>query len=144
MTFIIVATLIAGALGGLTDWLLMGVLFHDAYNRYPEIWQPGVRDGADRKAIIVSSLLGFVMTAAVVALCGLANVRSIVDGLAIAVLAWLAGPLVVLVINGLFIKIDPKITLAHSLGYLARMVLAGIAAGLVFSPIRWGIDFLGR
>jgi hypothetical protein len=46
-------------------------------------------------------------------------------------LAWLAGPPVVIIINGLFIKIDPKITAAHCLGYAARMLLAGLAAGIV-------------
>ena len=130
MLMIIIAILVAGTLGGLTDWLLMGVLFHDAYNRYPEVWRPGIRDGANRKAIIVASLLGYVMTGAVVGLCWLARVHDGFGGAHVAVLAWLAGPPIVIVINNMFIKIDPKITLAHCLGYLARMLLAGVAAGL--------------
>ena len=39
-----------------------------------------------------------------------------------------------IIINGVFIKIDPKIIVAHCLGYLARMVMAGVAAGLVMGP----------
>ena len=52
----------------------------------------------------------------------------------IAVLVWLAGPPFMIIINGVFIKIDPKIIVAHCLGYLARMVMAGVAAGLVMGP----------
>jgi hypothetical protein len=51
-------------------------------------------------------------------------------GLAVGALAWLAGPPVVIVVNGLFMKIHPKITVAHCLGYGARNLLAGLAAGI--------------
>jgi hypothetical protein len=51
-------------------------------------------------------------------------------GLVVALLAWIAGPLIVLVINGTFIKLDPRITIAHAAGYLARMLLAGASAGI--------------
>ena len=127
------AVVIAGTLGSLTDWLFMGVLFHDAYNRYPEVWRPGVRDGKNRGAIIWSSVLGYVMTAAVVALSSLAHVTSIQGGLEIGALAWLAGPVVVIVINNMFVKIDGKITVAHCIGYGARLLLAGAAAGIALA-----------
>lgn len=134
MVAILLGILVAGALGGLTDWLLMGVLFHQAYNRFPEVWRPGIREGTERRAIIISSLLGFVMTAAVVGLCCVARVHDVAGGLGVAALAWLAGPPVVIVVNGLFVKIDPKITAAHCAGYLARMLLAGVAGGVVLGP----------
>ena len=127
------AVVIAGTLGSLTDWLFMGVLFHDAYNRYPEVWRPGVRDGKSRNAIIWASVLGYVMTAAVAALCAIAHVHSILDGLEVGVLAWLAGPLVVIVVNNMFVKIDTKITIAHCAGYGARLLLAGAAAGVALA-----------
>ena len=94
-----------------------------------------MREGESRGAIIVSSVLGFVITAAVVALCVLAHVTGIVGGLGVAALAWLAGPPVVIIVNGMFIKIDPKITIAHCLGYGARIVLAGLAAGVALGPL---------
>jgi len=127
---IIIAIAVAGTLGSLTDWLFMGVLFHDAYNRHPEIWRPGIRDGGDRGAIIWSSVLGYAVTAAVVALCALARVRGVWGGLEVGVLVWIAGPTLVVIINGMFIKLDPKITFAHGLGYGARILMAGLAAGL--------------
>jgi hypothetical protein len=131
MGMLIAAILAAGILGTFTDWLFMGVLFHDAYNAYPEIWRPGIRDGKERTAILWASALGFVMSAGVIALCALVGVGGIWSGLGVALLVWIAGPLSVIVVNGLFIKIDWKITVAHYLGYLARMLVAGAAAGLV-------------
>src|SRR3954454_99199 len=104
MLMLIAAVLVAGTIGSFTDWLFMGVLFHDAYNRYPEVWRDGVREGKSRNAIVWSSVLGYVMTGAVVALCALAHVKSILSGLEVAVLAWLAGPLVVIVVSNLFVK----------------------------------------
>jgi hypothetical protein len=123
----------AGVVGSFSDWLFMGVLFHDAYNRFPEVWRPGIREGTERSAVIWSSLLGFVMSGAIVVLCAIVGVNSIATGLEIAALVWLAGPFVILVVNGFFIKIDGKITFAHCLGWLARMALAGAAAGFVLS-----------
>ncbi len=128
-----VAVAIAGTLGSLTDWLFMGVLFHDAYDRYPEVWRPGVRGGKSRNAIIWASALGYVMTAAVAALCATSHVHSILGGLEIGALAWLAGPLVVIVVNNMFVKIDTKITIAHCAGYGARLLLAGAAAGVALA-----------
>jgi hypothetical protein len=129
MWTVLIAFLVAGTLGSLTDWLFMGVLFHAAYNRYPEVWWP--RGGNNSVAIIWASALGYLMTAGVFGLCMVAHAHSILQGLVVAVLAWIAGPLVPIVVNGFFIKLDPRITFAHSIGYLARLALAGIAAGAV-------------
>lgn len=131
MWTVLAAIAVSGLLGGLTDWLFMGVLFHDAYNRYPEIWRPGIREGKERGAILWSSALGLVMSAGVVALCAVAGADSWWKGLGVGVLVWLSGPLAVVIINGLFVKLDTKITVAHSLGYLARLALAGAAAGMI-------------
>jgi hypothetical protein len=38
---------------------------------------------------------------------------------------------VVIVVNNLFVKIDPRITVAHCAGYAARLLLAGAAGGFV-------------
>ena len=132
MNWVLVAAwFAAGTVGSLTDWLFMGLLFHDAYNAYPEVWRPGIREGSERGAIIWSSILGYATSGGIVALCVIANAHGIAAGLRIALVAWVAGPLVILVVNGFFIKIDPRITAAHSLGWLARMALAGAATGWV-------------
>ena len=130
---IVAAVLVAGTLSTFTDWLFMGVLFHDAYNRFPEVWWPGLREGKETRAIISSSAIGYVMTAAIFVLCAWSGAHSIVSGVVVAAVAWIAGPLGIIVINGFFIKIDPKVTLSHCVGYFARFVLAGAVAGFVFS-----------
>jgi hypothetical protein len=128
---LVAAVAVAGTLATFTDWLFMGVLFHVHYNRYPEIWWPAFRETGDRKAIIYSSVLAYVTTAAIIALCAAAGTHGMVAALTLSVLAWVAGPLVVLVTNGFWIKIDPRVTFAHALGYFARFAIAGVAAGIV-------------
>lgn len=128
---LIAAWFVAGTLGSFTDWLFMGVLFHGAYNTHPEIWRPGIREGKERSAIIWSTIIGYVMSGGVVVLCVFGGAKGIVPGLIFAALAWIAGPFVILVVNGFFIKMDPRITIAHCLGWLVRMALAGAAAGYV-------------
>ena len=134
MNWMLVAGILgAGTLAAFTDWLFMGILFHDAYMLHPEVWWPGVREGKETAPILWSSAIGYAMTLAIFALCALARVHDISSGLAVAAVAWIAGPLSIVVINGFFIRIDPKITFSHSIGYLARFVIAGAAAGFVFS-----------
>lgn len=133
MLLLIGMAVLAGVLGSVTDWLFMGVLFHDAYNRHPEVWRPAIAAGRDKTAVLLSVAIGFVMSFAIVGLCALADVAGVVQGTLVALLAWIAGPLAITVINGLFIKLDPRIIVAHSIGYLLRFVLAGAAAGLALS-----------
>ena len=128
-----VAVLVAGTLGSLTDWLFMGVLFHARYDTYPEVWWPEIRAGRDKAGIIWASVLGYLSTAAIVATCAIVHTQSVGLALLVAALAWLAGPFLVVVVNGMFIKIDSRITFAHCVGYLARFLLAGLAAGLVLA-----------
>jgi len=133
MLLLIGMAVLAGVLGSVTDWLFMGVLFHDAYNRHPEIWRPAIGAGRDKTAVLLSVTIGFLMSFAIVGLCAFANVAGVMQGTLVALLAWIAGPLAVMAINGLFIKLDPRIIVAHSIGYLLRFVLAGAAAGLALS-----------
>jgi hypothetical protein len=127
MLALIAAILIAGILGIFSDWLFMGLLFHDAYNTYPDVWRPKAEQ---KSSILWASALGFVMSAAVIALCAVAGTQSIWPALGVALLVWLAGPFVVIVVNAMFVKIDIRITFAHGLGYLMRMLIAGLAAGI--------------
>jgi hypothetical protein len=130
---LIAAVIVAGTFATLTDWLFMGVLFHERYHRYPEVWWPDItaKQGGDRRAIIYSSALTYVTAAGIIALCAAVGATEIRSALLVSTLAWLAGPLVVTVTNGFWVKIDPMITLMQSLGHLARMLIAGLAAALV-------------
>jgi hypothetical protein len=123
----------AGIVSTFTDWLFMGVLFRSRYMRYPDTWWPGIAEGKETRAVILSSVLDFVTAAAVVALCIVAGVHDIKGGLIVAALAAVAGPFVTTVTNGFWIRMDPAITGAHTIGYIVRFLLAGVAAGFVLS-----------
>ena len=130
---IIAAIVVSGAVSTFTDWLFMGVLFHDRYTKYPDTWWPRSGPAAERGAIMTSTVLGFVTATAVVLLCEYAGVHSMAGALIVAGLAAAAGPLVISPTNGLWVKIDPLVTVAHTAGYIVRFVIAGLAAGFVLS-----------
>jgi hypothetical protein len=75
-------------------------------------------------------VLGYVSSAGVILLCLFTGSTSLDGALVIATLAWIAGPLVMQVTNGFWIKFDPLLTLSHSLGYLLRFLIAAVAAWL--------------
>jgi membrane protein YqaA with SNARE-associated domain len=126
--FLLVVVL-AGVAGSFTDWLFMGVLFHDRYNAHPEVWRPG---RTDARKILISSLIAAAGSAAFAYLLVRAGGITLDHGLAWAVLVWIVGPLPLLVINGQWLKIHPLVTVSHALGWLARFVVtAGIAAWLL-------------
>jgi hypothetical protein len=130
---IIAAIVVAGLLSSFTDWFFMGVLFSDRYQKYPDTWWPRSGPGAERGAIITSTALGFITAAAIILLCEYAGVASISGGLIVAALAAAAGPLVTTTTNGMWIKIDPAVTFAHTIGYITRFLIAGLAAGIALS-----------
>jgi hypothetical protein len=128
---LIAAILVAGTLGTMTDWLFFGVLFHDRYLKYPEVWWPGIRDKAgDKRAIILSCIVSFLTAAGMVVLCAYTATNTISRAVVLSVLVWLAGALVATITNGLWVKTDPMLTVMHSLGHLARTLLAGIAGAI--------------
>jgi len=134
MTWKIIAAIIAsGILSSFSDWFFMGVLFSDRYQKYPETWWPRSGQAAERGAIMSSTALGFITAAAVALLCEYAGVTGIVGALIVAALAAAAGPLVTTITNGMWIRIDPAVTFAHTVGYIVRFLIAGFAAGIALS-----------
>src|SRR5690242_3822772 len=110
---ILAAMVAAGVVGSLMDWLFGGVLWHEKYMAYPEVWRNTHDKSAEGKAIMWATLLGFLTSGAFVALCAwLALQGGMVFALAFAI--WLMVPVPQLIVQGLFIKIHPLITVAHS------------------------------
>lgn len=130
---LIAAILVAGTVSSFTDWFFMGVLFQDRYKKYPEAWWPRPAKADEIKPILWSVALGYITSAAIVLLCVIANVHGYRDTLIVAGLAAAAGPLVISPTTGLWVKIDPLVTAAHTFGYIVRFVIAGLAAGFVLS-----------
>jgi hypothetical protein len=125
---VLVAVFAAGTVASFTDWYFFGVLFHDRYFMYPETWWP--RERSNTTPIIYSTALGYITAAAVMALCAMAGVDGIWSGIKVAVVAWLSGAFVQVATTHIWIRIDLRVTIAHALGYLARFLIAGVAAGI--------------
>jgi len=54
------------------------------------------------------------------------NLHSLGAALRVAFEIWLIGPLLLVLTNALFMKVQPTIAIAHSLGWLVKL---GVAAG---------------
>jgi len=128
MLNLIWATLAGAVLGSLADWLFAGVLFHDRYHTYPEVW----RSGGERGRIIGAQALAIVTAAGFVALMWKLRQTDFSGALKLAAMVWLIGPLPLLLGNHLFIKLDPRVTASHAAGWLVKLLLiAGAAAWLL-------------
>ena len=122
------AVAVAGFLSMFTDWLLMGVLFHDKYLATPEIWRlkPG---SSETKYIIASTLAGVVSCAAFLALCVWTGVtHQLHAGLHLAAVVWLAAPVPAIFSQVIWTKMHPLLGVSHSLGWLARFVVTALTA----------------
>jgi len=128
----LIAALVSGFLASFTDWLFGGILFHDKYSAYPEIWRQGPGKG-ETQAVGWSIALGFLTTAAFMGTCAAFAVHGYRSSLELAALCWLMVPVPLLVTNALFVKLHPLIVVSHSLGWLAKLGVAAIVAAYFFS-----------
>ena len=122
--------LTAGILSSLTDWLFMGDFLYRRYNQYPEIWRFPHGQG-EMQAIVWSAPLPFVTCAVFTLLCARLNLHSFSTTVELAVAIWLIGPLPLLIVHGMFIKLHPAIIAAYSLGWLVKLVVAAVVVALV-------------
>jgi len=122
-------------LGGLvtlhTDWLFMGDWLYKRFDQNPEIWRY-FRGQGEAKAIAWSAPFPFITCAAFTLLCVHLRLDSYSATLGLAFMIWLAAPVPLLVVHGLFIKLHPAIIVSFCLGWLVKLVVAAIAVS-VFS-----------
>lgn len=122
------AVVLSAIAGSLADWLFAGALFHDKYLVYPEVWRPKLRQN-DAGPIAWSMILGLLTFIAFMAARVIFSIHGYRLDLEFAALLWLMIPLPLTITNALFIKIHPLIVVSHSLGWLAKLALAGLIAG---------------
>ena len=120
------AVLASGIVVSLTDWFFFGVLFHDKYNTFPEVWR---QSQSGNMAVWI--VTGFFTSAIFIYTCGYLNLYEIGSALKLAVIIWLAVALPIIVTNALFMKLDPLVAVTHSLGWLTRLAVAAICVGLI-------------
>lgn len=124
----LLAVTASGIAGSFADWLFAGVLFHDKYMADPQVWRPTLRQN-DTGPIAWSMVLGFLTYAAFMAACVMFKIHGYRFDLQLAVLLWLMIPVPLTITNALFIKLHPLIVVSHSLGWLAKLVVAALFAG---------------
>lgn len=113
-----------------TDWLFMGILWHEKYLAYPEVWRRKMGDPGENKAVLWACLLNVLTAAVFVSLCARLDLRGL-SAFKLAAALWIGFPVPLLVGDALFIKLHPKITLAHCLGWLAKLVVAAAAVAVI-------------
>jgi hypothetical protein len=124
------AVIVTGFVSSLTDWFFGGILFHDKYGAHPEIWRQGPNK-SEAPAVAGSIVLGFLTSTAFMTACIVFAVHGYRASLELAGLCWLMVPVPLLVTNALFVKLHPLIVLSHSLGWLAKLGVAAVAAGVL-------------
>ncbi|HEY4670615.1 MAG TPA: hypothetical protein VIG78_01010 [Gemmatimonadaceae bacterium] len=123
MTRYLLALVAATAVISLTDWLFFGVLFHDRYQRTPEVW----RTGSEGRKIALSMVFAAVGVAAFLCLALQIPVQGFSQSLLLALLVWLAASLPQTATATLYVRYDVSLGASHALGYLARTIVAAAA-----------------
>ncbi|HZC38389.1 MAG TPA: DUF1761 domain-containing protein [Sphingomicrobium sp.] len=119
---VILAIVISFVVASLTDWLFMGVLFHERYKAFPEIW----RDAKDEtRRIILAQAFAALTAIGFVVLASRLGSTTLQTALPLAAAIWVIGPLPLLLGNHLFIKLDPGVTFSHAAGWLVKLLLIG-------------------
>jgi hypothetical protein len=123
----------ASLIASFTDWLFMGVLFHEKYLHAPEIWRQHPELSGARR-IVYSQAIGVVACAAYAYLCLSLDTLTLRSALTVAVLVWLAGVAVILAQMVMWVKLHPLIGLSHALGWLTRLVITALLAVWLLGP----------
>ncbi len=119
------AVVASGILMCVSDWLFMGVLFHDKYKQYPEVW----RDPEGKKEmtkVLWSTLMGFVIAAVFIYVAARWQFETYAVSLKLAVAVWVMGPLPLIISNGMWFKFPKELVVSHSLGWLAKFCIIAV------------------
>ncbi len=114
----------SGVVSSLTDWFFAGDWLHRRYT-YPEIW----REGAETRAIALSSPLPFLTCGVFVYLCTWLDLHSVTSTIKLAVAVWLIGPLPLILANAAFMKLHQVFVVSYSIGWLVKLTIVALAAG---------------
>lgn len=123
MTRYLIALVAATVAISLTDWFFFGVLFHDRYQRTPEVFRPG----SETRKIAVSMVLAAVGVAFFLLLAQRFHVQTFGESFGLALLVWLAASLPQTATTTLYVRYDAALGFSHALGYLARLVVTAAA-----------------
>jgi hypothetical protein len=127
----LLALVVTGLVTSFSDWLFFGVIFHAAYRETPGIW----RGTNERTKIVWSTLLAIAGAGAYFLVLHHLHVQHLFGAMHAALAVWVAAPLPITITNTLYVNYAPRLAVSHSLGWLARLVIAG--AVYVYMVAAW-------
>jgi len=127
----VLALAVASVATSFSDWYFMGVLFHDKYLTYPEVWRHRGDGPGESLAVAWSTLTGVLSAGAFLWLAVRLGVASGNQVFLLAGGLWLVGPVPLLLTQAAFIKIHLLNTVAALLGWLVRLALFALTARLI-------------
>jgi hypothetical protein len=113
------AIIVSAVLVGLADWFFGGILFHDKYLAYPEVWRP--RE-TNRYAIVVAQILAIVSAIAFVVMAVKLQQTDFSQAFTLAFWIWLIGPVPIYITNFAFMKIHWQIVFGQLAGWLVKLL----------------------
>lgn len=116
------AIAIGFVVASLSDWLFMGVLFHERYKVFPEVWRETKNEG---KRVAIAQAFSLLTAAGFVLLANRLGSVSLEAALGLAAMIWIIAPLPLLLANHLFFKLDLAVTASHAVGWLVKLLLIG-------------------
>jgi hypothetical protein len=122
---LVLALVISAVATSFSDWLCFGVLFHQRYQAFPEVWRRTGDPTGEQRALIQVSLISMLTPVAFVLGCSWLGVFG-VRAFALAGLLWVMIPLPLLIGNHLYIKLHPLILLSHGLGWLSKLMVGAL------------------
>ena len=128
---LLIATFVGLGLGSLPDRFFGGVLFHEKYKAYPEVWRRPEGGPGENRAIALSVALSLLTYFGFAYLYAASGIHGWWASLRIATAVWLLAPLPILATHALWAKIHPALVVSHSLGWLVKLWVAAIAAAWI-------------
>ena len=113
------AIIVAAVLYGLADWFFGGILFHDKYLAYPEVWRP--RE-SNLYAIIAAQALGLLSAIAFVVMAVKLQQTDFSQALTLAFWIWLVAPVPIYLTNFSFMKLHWMIVAGQLTGWLVKLL----------------------
>jgi hypothetical protein len=130
---ILIVIVVANVVVSLADWYFFGVLWHEKYKAYPEVWRRPEGGPGESKAVALSAMVGAITPTVFVIACVLFNMTRLPQAMLLGTFAWLIGPVPMWIWNYIFMKVHPMILLSGMLGWLVRLGLSAVVVGLLLN-----------
>ena len=128
---VLVTFLVSAFIASFTDWYFFGVLFHDRYMKTPGIWKKYKDKKDEMRSIWISEAVMSVSLLVFVLVCAHTGWTTFSSSIQAALVFWIMIPLPLLVTNAIYIPMDRRIVMSHSLGWLARLLVTACCLSLL-------------